>query len=80
MDQTIKLLRTRLQVVDPVALGAQVCRDADDDVVLDTAIAGRCGAIVTGDKDPLDLGSYKDIAIVSPRFFWSFESHRRSGG
>ena len=77
-DQTVKLLRTRLEVVEPVALEAQVCRDADDDVVLGTAIVGRCDAIVTGDKDLLDLGSYRDIRIVSPRGFWSFEGHRRS--
>jgi putative PIN family toxin of toxin-antitoxin system len=77
--QTVKLLRTRLEVVEPVGLGAQVCRDADDDVVLGTAIGGRCDAIVTGDKDLLDLESYRDIPIVSPRAFWSFESQRRSG-
>ena len=34
-----------------------MCRDADDDVVLGTAIAGQCDAIVTGDKDLLDLGT-----------------------
>jgi len=76
-DQTVKLLRTRLRMVEPIALGAQVCRDADDDVVLGTAIAGQCDAIVSGDKDLLDLGSYREIPIVSPRAFWSFESHRR---
>lgn len=76
-DQTVKLLRTRLDVVEPAALGAQVCRDADDDVVLGTAIAGRADAIVTGDKDLLDLRTFRDIPIVSPRAFWSFESSRR---
>ena len=76
-DQTVKLLRTRLKMVEPIALGAQVCRDADDDVVLGTAIAGQCDAIVSGDKDLLDLGSYREIPIVSPRAFWRFESHRR---
>jgi putative PIN family toxin of toxin-antitoxin system len=78
-DKAVKLLRTRLEVVEPVDLGGQVCRDADDDVVLGTAMAGGCDAIVTGDRDLLDLGSFKDIAIVSPRSFWSFERHRRSG-
>lgn len=77
-DQAVSLLRTRLDVVEPLALGAQVCRDADDDVVLGTAIAGQCDAIVTGDRDLLDLGSYREIVIVSPRGFWSFESGRRS--
>lgn len=79
-DQTVRLLRTRLEVVKPDTLGAQVCRDPDDDVVLGTATAGRCDAIVTGDKDLLDLVSYRDIAIVSPRGFWSLESRGRSGG
>jgi hypothetical protein len=79
-DQTVRLLRTRLEVVEPVALGVRVCRDPDDDVVLGTAVAGRCDAIVTGDKDLLDLISYRDIAIVSPRGFWSFESRPRSEG
>jgi uncharacterized protein len=78
--QTVRLLRTRLDVVEPVALGAQVCRDADDDVVLGTALAGRADAIVTGDRDLLDLGSFRDIPIVSSRAFWSFESSRQSGG
>ena len=79
-DQTVKLLRTRLRVVEPVVLEAQACRDADDDVVLGTAIAGQCDAIVTGDKDLLDLESYRGIPIVTPRAFWSFERRRRSGG
>ena len=78
-DQTVKLLRTRFEVVEPAALDAEVCRDPDDDVVLGTAIAGRCETIVTGDRDLLDLVTYRDIAIVSPRGFWSFES-QRSGG
>ena len=79
-DQAVRLLRTRLEVVEPVALGAQVCRDPGDDVVLGTAVAGRCGAVVTGDKDLLDLVRYRGIEIVSPRGFWSFESRRPSGG
>ena len=33
-------------------------------VVLDTAVASRAAAIVTGDRDLPDLGSYRDIAIM----------------
>jgi len=76
-DRAVRLLRTRLEVVEPAALGAQVCRDPDDDVVLATAVAGGCDAVVTGDKDLLDLVRYGDIDIVSPRGFWSFESRPR---
>ena len=78
-EQTVRLLRTRLQVVEPVALDSQVSRDPDDDLVLGTALAGRCDAIVTGDRDLLDLEAHRGIAIVSPRGFWSFESQRSRG-
>jgi putative PIN family toxin of toxin-antitoxin system len=78
-DQTVRLLRTRLEVVVPVALESKLSRDPDDDLVLGTALAGRCDAIVTGDKDLLDLATHRGIAIVSPRGFWSFESQRAGG-
>jgi putative PIN family toxin of toxin-antitoxin system len=78
--QTVGLLRTRLRVVEPLDLGTRVCRDADDDVVLGTALAGRCDAVVTGDPDLLELESYQDVAILSPRGFWAFERTRRSRG
>jgi putative PIN family toxin of toxin-antitoxin system len=75
-DQTVRLLRTRLEVIEPVALEHPVCRDPDDDVVLGTAIAGRCDAIATGDKDLVDLVTHGAITIVSPRGFWRFEGQR----
>jgi putative PIN family toxin of toxin-antitoxin system len=78
-DQTVRLLRTRLEVVEPAALEHPVCRDPDDDVVLGTAVAGRCEAIVTGDKDLLDLVAHGVVRMVSPRGFWSFESQRSRG-
>ena len=78
-SQAVRLLRSRFEVVEPGALESQVCRDPDDDLVLGTAIAGRCDAIVTGDKDLLDLVAHRGIAIVSPRGFWSFENRRSRG-
>jgi putative PIN family toxin of toxin-antitoxin system len=78
-DQTVRLLRTRIEMVGPVALEHPVCRDPDDAVVLGAAIAGPCDAIVTGDRDLLDLVTHREIAIVSPRGFWSFESQRSRG-
>ena len=43
-----------------------LCRDADDDVILGTAVAARADLIVTGDKDLLVLGSYQSIPIITP--------------
>jgi putative PIN family toxin of toxin-antitoxin system len=55
--------------VDPRALLKPVCRDADDDWVLATALAGTADVIVTGDGDLLALGTHEGVRILSPRQF-----------
>ena len=62
-------LRIRVRIVEPVALPAPVSRDADDDMVLATAVAAGAALVVTGDQDPLVIGRYNGIEIVSPRDF-----------
>jgi putative PIN family toxin of toxin-antitoxin system len=52
-----------------------VSRDADDDNVLAAAGSKKIDCIVTGDKDLLVIKKYKNIKILSPRDFWSFEKH-----
>lgn len=44
-------------------------RDFQDNMVLETAINGKCDYLITGDKDLLSLGSYKSTQIVSPSQF-----------
>jgi putative PIN family toxin of toxin-antitoxin system len=44
----------------------QICRDADDDVVLACVLAAKAGLIVTGDKDLLTLHPWHDIQIMNP--------------
>jgi putative PIN family toxin of toxin-antitoxin system len=65
----LKQFRTAVRIVTPVRLPSPVCRDADDDVVLATAIAAGADFIVTGDNDLLVLRSYEGIRISSPREF-----------
>ena len=50
-------------------LSERICRDADDDVVLATALAGKADVIVTGDNDLLVLKTFRGIRILSPRKF-----------
>jgi predicted nucleic acid-binding protein len=44
----------------------RVCRDPNDDMVLECADLAGAQAIVAGDKDLLTLGSYKQIRILTP--------------
>lgn len=48
-----------------------VARDDDDNRVLEAALEGKCAYIITGDKDLLDLKTFKNIEIVTPDTFLS---------
>lgn len=45
------------------------CRDEDDNRVIETAVIGSADYIISGDKDLLVLGKYKNIAITAPTEF-----------
>jgi len=72
-EDALKLLVPRMVAVEPASLESPVCRDADDDLILATALAGQCDCIVTGDKDLLVLERYRMIEIVSPLDFSEYE-------
>jgi putative PIN family toxin of toxin-antitoxin system len=65
----LELFRHRVRLVEPAPLRSPVCRDADDDKVLATALAADASVIVTGDADLLVIGRYKNVDILSPRDF-----------
>ncbi|MBI2594030.1 putative toxin-antitoxin system toxin component, PIN family [Candidatus Daviesbacteria bacterium] len=44
-------------------------RDSADNQILETAVAGKCGFLITGDKDLLTLGKYNSLQIVTPAQF-----------
>lgn len=46
-----------------------VCRDPDDNKLLETAIAGRADCLVTGDQDLLALNPFHGIPILTPARF-----------
>lgn len=72
--EAARLLDSRFEAVVPVSFEKPVCRDPDDDIVLATAVAGNCQCLVTGDKDLLVLGRFRDLAIVTPTDFWKYEA------
>ncbi len=64
------------EIVEPVIFETQVCRDADDDAILGTAVAGNADCIVTGDSDLLVLERFQDVDIISPSEFAQYEVGR----
>jgi predicted nucleic acid-binding protein len=54
----------------PKALTA-VCRDPDDNMVLECALEGHVQYIVSGDKDLLELKEFRGIRIVRAAEFLS---------
>jgi len=78
-EEAVGLLRSRMEVVVPVALESPVCRDPDDDAVLGTAIAGSAACIVTGDKDLLVIKRYHAIDIIRPSDFSEYEFEKGTG-
>ncbi|TAH43835.1 MAG: putative toxin-antitoxin system toxin component, PIN family [Gammaproteobacteria bacterium] len=53
------------QLVRPVAVPRVVARDPDDDHIIACALAAKADAIVSGDRDLLDLHEYQGIAILA---------------
>jgi uncharacterized protein len=51
-----------------------VCRDPNDDMVLECAVVSGAQVIVTGDKDLLVLDPYKRIRIVTPAEFLALDN------
>ena len=46
-----------------------VCRDADDDKFLALTVTGQADAILSGDRDLLELGTHEGIPILTPAQF-----------
>lgn len=75
----LRLFAETFTLVAPTALDLPTCRDRDDDVVLATALAGECAAIVTGDQDLLILDPFRGIRVLAPPAFWKWESEHGDG-
>jgi len=43
-----------------------VCRDPEDDAILETVLKAQAECLVAGDKDLLSPGRFRNTAIVSP--------------
>ena len=70
VDSAERELREHTIIPKPsTTLDLQI-RDVDDTWVLASAVVARCDALVTGDKDLLDVAESAPIPILSPRECW----------
>lgn len=69
-EERVSLLRQFSEIVSPVPVSAEACRDPDDLPVLGTILATDDSCLVTGDNDLLELGTFSGHRILSPRQFW----------
>ncbi len=70
IHQILLLLRSHATIVIPEKVAIKACRDKKDLMVLGSAVTGKAQYIITGDKDLLSVGKFKDVEIVDPRTFW----------
>lgn len=64
----LALLALRGEMVEP-RRKVEVCRDPDDDLVIEAALEGRARFVVTGDDDLLSLEKFETVDFVTPRTF-----------
>lgn len=69
-DAVVAVLRANSEIVEPVAVPPDTVRDKDDLPVLGTAVAASAVVIVTGDQELLALGTFRGVAVLSPRGFY----------
>ncbi|MEL7535272.1 MAG: putative toxin-antitoxin system toxin component, PIN family, partial [Bacteroidota bacterium] len=63
------LLKERLILSTPHTELPDICRDHDDNNVLQLAESTYAEYLITGDKDLLVLEDYKGIKVMNPRRF-----------
>lgn len=73
ISEVIGILLLKFKIVKIKGDKITICRDKDDNNIIETAIASKAKVIITGDKDLLVIKKYKNIDIISPRDFYNFE-------
>ena len=68
IETTLALLALRGELVHPTRT-VKVCRDPDDNALIEAALAGDAEYVVTGDEDLLVLKRFETVRIMTPRVF-----------
>src|SRR3989338_4479810 len=68
LEDIIVLIHSKAWIVEPKTR-LHICRDPSDDAVIECAVESRSDVIVSGDKDLLSLGFFRQVSVLSPRAF-----------
>lgn len=68
IETTVALLAIRGELIHPTRT-VKVCRDPQDDMLIEAALAGNAEFLVTGDEDLLVLKRFGTVRMVTPRAF-----------
>lgn len=70
-EEVVALLQALAQASELVSgrMAVKASRDPEDDKFLAAAIEGDAEYVVTGDRDLLVLGRYREVRIVAPAVF-----------
>ena len=64
-ERFLQALIREAQLVEVTEV-VQVCRDPQDDRILELAVSGNASFVVTGDSDLLELSPFRGIQILTP--------------
>lgn len=68
IEALVALIALRGELVVPTR-SVKVCRDPEDDMIIEAALAGMAEYVVTGDEDLLILKTFETVGFVTPRIF-----------
>ena len=71
VKSTIGFLKDNFELLVPDTEIPDICRDIDDNNILQLAEYSNAKYIITGDQDLLVLKQYKNTVIISNREFWT---------
>lgn len=63
--QYMAILGREADIVQPTESLEVIDRDPDDDMFLECAVAGEATYLVSGDTHLLDLGSFRELDIIT---------------
>lgn len=71
IKELFRLIKARAVRIKLPFPSIDICRDPEDNFILEIALEAKADFIVSGDKDLLVLKSFRGIPIITPREFFA---------